>query len=286
MNNTSLLTLSVRYNWIGDDGAKAFAALLLSNNTLRELDISRNRIGSEGTQAVMKSMWHNRALIELNLQLNLIYDKGGLFIGAALAHNTTLQKLDLMDCLVGDAGCVSIFESLGATADTQNEMEARQMRRQKNMGANHRVQVLTATHCNTLQHTATHCSTLQHTAVHWNTLRHADTFLSLIHSPLFSCSRCLSFSLQVLTMSGNEIGDIGAVTVGKALNSNRGLVRLDLSRNRLMDKGATALARVEIVCCSVLQGVVGCCRVLQCVAVCCSVLQSSDEWDSIFRARD
>ena len=63
-------------------------------------------------------------------------------------------------------------------------------------------------------------------------------------------------------MSGNEIGDIGAGTIGKALNTNRGLVKLDLSRNRLMDKGATALARVEIVCCNVLQCVAGCYRVL------------------------
>ena len=31
---------------------------------------------------------------------------------------------------------------------------------------------ISATHCNTLQHTATHCNTLQHTATHCNTLQH------------------------------------------------------------------------------------------------------------------
>jgi len=34
-----------------------------------------------------------------------------------------------------------------------------------------RAQCMTATHCNTLQHTATHCNTLQHTATHCNTLQ-------------------------------------------------------------------------------------------------------------------
>jgi len=34
---------------------------------------------------------------------------------------------------------------------------------------------LSATHCNTLQHTATHCNTLQHTATHCNTLQHTAT---------------------------------------------------------------------------------------------------------------
>jgi len=32
------------------------------------------------------------------------------------------------------------------------------------------LQLLAATHCNTLQHTTTHCNTLQHTATHCNTL--------------------------------------------------------------------------------------------------------------------
>ena len=35
--------------------------------------------------------------------------------------------------------------------------------------------IVTATHCNTLQHTATHCNTLQHTATHCNTLQHTAT---------------------------------------------------------------------------------------------------------------
>jgi len=33
------------------------------------------------------------------------------------------------------------------------------------------MRVLTATHCNTLQHTATHCNTLQHTATHFSLMR-------------------------------------------------------------------------------------------------------------------
>ena len=38
-----------------------------------------------------------------------------------------------------------------------------------------KMDVLAATHCNTLQHTATHCNTLQHTAPHGNTLQHTAT---------------------------------------------------------------------------------------------------------------
>jgi len=36
---------------------------------------------------------------------------------------------------------------------------------------------MTATHCNTLQHTVTHCNTLQHTTTHCNTLQHTSRII-------------------------------------------------------------------------------------------------------------
>jgi len=39
--------------------------------------------------------------------------------------------------------------------------------------------IVTATHCNTLEHTATHCNALQHTATHCNTLQHTATHCTL-----------------------------------------------------------------------------------------------------------
>ena len=47
---------------------------------------------------------------------------------------------------------------------------------------------LTATHCNTLQHTATHCNTLQHTATHCNTLQHAATHCSALQHTATHCN--------------------------------------------------------------------------------------------------
>ena len=47
--------------------------------------------------------------------------------------------------------------------------------------------VVTATHCNTLQHTATHCNTLQHTATHCNTLQHTTTLV--VTAPIYPCHK-------------------------------------------------------------------------------------------------
>ena len=54
------------------------------------------------------------------------------------------------------------------------------------------VHIITATYCNTLQHTATHCNTLQHTATHCNTLQHTATHCdTLQHTALLRRCRVL-----------------------------------------------------------------------------------------------
>jgi len=50
--------------------------------------------------------------------------------------------------------------------------------------------ILTATHCNTLQHTATHCNTLQHTATHCNSqicLLHTHNLRHIWHLRKHTC---------------------------------------------------------------------------------------------------
>jgi len=46
----------------------------------------------------------------------------------------------------------------------------------------------TATHCNTPQHTATHCNTLQHTATHCNALQHTATHCNTLQHTATHCN--------------------------------------------------------------------------------------------------
>jgi len=48
-------------------------------------------------------------------------------------------------------------------------------------GSNPRASNLTATHCNTLQHTATYCNKLQHTTTHCTTLHHTAPHYTTLH---------------------------------------------------------------------------------------------------------
>ena len=49
-------------------------------------------------------------------------------------------------------------------------------------------------------------------------------------------------STHVLNENGNNIGDIGAISIADSLKENCTLKSLDLSRNKIKDKGAFALS--------------------------------------------
>jgi Leucine-rich repeat (LRR) protein len=90
--NTTLQTIDLTNNRIGDEGAIALAG----NTTLQTLDLTNNRIGYEGARALAD----NKTLQTLNLDSNEIGDEGAI----ALAGNTTLQTLNLSDNKIGDEG--------------------------------------------------------------------------------------------------------------------------------------------------------------------------------------
>lgn len=83
---------------LGDLGAKAVCGALtaVQNAALRELCLGANGIGDEGAQAVAAALLSpSVALRRLSLRDNCITDKGALALAAALARNSTLEELDL-----------------------------------------------------------------------------------------------------------------------------------------------------------------------------------------------
>jgi len=114
---------------------------------------------------------------------------------------------------------------------------------------------VTATRCNTLQHTVPHCNTLQHTAIHCNTLQHIATHCN---------------ALQYTYIRNSIFAQVGCTE--NTTNSTNTSPYIHARRHQTISLSHT-LCYIRYVCCSVLQCVAVCCSVLQHVAVCCSVLQ-------------
>ena len=68
---------------------------LKENTTLQSLNLHRNSIGDEGAKALSEALKENTTLQSLNLQSNSIKYDGAKALSEALKENTTLQSLDL-----------------------------------------------------------------------------------------------------------------------------------------------------------------------------------------------
>jgi Ran GTPase-activating protein (RanGAP) involved in mRNA processing and transport len=74
--NTTLKTLGLYHNRIGNEGATALAGMLHTNTTLKTLNLTGNTIGNEGATA-LAGMLHNNTTLE-----SLRLDGYGNTIGA------------------------------------------------------------------------------------------------------------------------------------------------------------------------------------------------------------
>jgi Ran GTPase-activating protein (RanGAP) involved in mRNA processing and transport len=70
--NRTLRLLSLRENFVRDEGAILIAKALEGNVMLKEIDLVNCSIGVDGARALAKSLDRNRALLRLDLELNSI----------------------------------------------------------------------------------------------------------------------------------------------------------------------------------------------------------------------
>ena len=101
-SSTTLETINLSDNTIGDEDAKALADALKTNKTLHTLDLSGNEIGDTGAKALADALKINTTLHALDLGYNSITEEGVKAIAQMLiADNTTLLYIDLSKSLFG-----------------------------------------------------------------------------------------------------------------------------------------------------------------------------------------
>ncbi|KAF9541901.1 hypothetical protein EC957_002606 [Mortierella hygrophila] len=89
---------------------------VMANSTLTTLDLEDNSIGDYGTQALSEALKTNSTLTTLNLRDNSIRDTGAQALSEALKTNSTLTALDLEDNLIEDNGAQALSEALRANS--------------------------------------------------------------------------------------------------------------------------------------------------------------------------
>ncbi len=107
-----LETLSLPYNWIGNDGARALAPGLANLSLLEELTLQYNSIGVEGASALAAGLTDLRSLKKLDLSGNFIGNDGISALAPALASIQSFEELYLSNNSIGDDGVQALIEGI------------------------------------------------------------------------------------------------------------------------------------------------------------------------------
>jgi hypothetical protein len=110
--NTTITTLYLSGNNIGDKGAEKLAKALEKNTTITKLSLRSNNIGKAGAEVLAQALKENKTLTELDLGWNNIGDEGAEKLAEALKNNETLTTLDLSDNNIGEVGAKALAEAL------------------------------------------------------------------------------------------------------------------------------------------------------------------------------
>ena len=218
--NSSLITLNLNGNSIGDAGASSLSQALTANCALSTINLSRNLLGGAGASSLSLALISNSSLSTLDLSLNLIDGAGASSLFQALTANSSLTSLDLMYNSVGNDGALSLSQALAANSSlTSLDLSNNRI---DEAGALSLSQALTAN------------SSLTTLRISSNSI--GDTGASSLSRALTANS-----TLTTLKLKGNSIGDAGASSLSQALKVNSSMTTLDLGYNSIGDTGAFSL---------------------------------------------
>jgi tetratricopeptide (TPR) repeat protein len=100
-------------------------AVLKDNTTVTTLHLQQNQIGDIGSAAIGQGLASNKVLTYLNLQQNQIGDIGSAAIGQGLASNEKLTQLYLQQNQIGEEA-VATLKTAGARLGTNLQLQSQQ----------------------------------------------------------------------------------------------------------------------------------------------------------------
>ena len=219
--NTSLTSLDLYENSIGDEGAGSLSEALRVNTSLTSLDLSDNLIGDEGASSLSEALRVNTSLTSLHLPHNYIDDEGASSLSEALRVNTSLTSLNLGHNVFGDEGASSLSEALRVNTSLTS----------LNLGHN----VFGDEGASSLSETLRVNTSLTSLDLYENSI--GDEGASSLSEALR-----VNTTLTSLDLRYNSIGDEGASSLSEALRVNTSLTSLRLDRNSIGDEGASSLS--------------------------------------------
>ncbi|CAF1306784.1 unnamed protein product [Didymodactylos carnosus] len=218
---TKQTALDLRGDEISDDGAKAIATALMTNQTLTTLDLADNQISADGAKAIATALITNQTLTTLNLWNNKISADGAKAIATALMTNQTLTTLDLAD------NQISADEAKGIATPLMTNQTLTTLDLWNNQISDDGAKAI---------------ATALITKQTLTTLNLRSNEISDDGAKAIATALMTNQTLTTLNLWNNKISDDGAKAIATALMTNQTLITLNLRFNEISDDEAKAIA--------------------------------------------
>jgi Ran GTPase-activating protein (RanGAP) involved in mRNA processing and transport len=212
----NLHVIKLNGNGFSFDGCRYLCNAFKSSKRIRHMELANNRIGDDGAEVIGGLIKHHTSLLSIILDANFIGDDGVDQLGLALISNRTLLKLSLADNRFRTRGAERLSFHLQSNGSlTELNVSSNPLGPE---GVRHFGDLLGVT----------------------DSLKHLDissTQMMLSHSLLalhaITTSIRTNKSLKVLNMKNNNIDSDAALEIAYALSSNRQIVQMDTSFNKI-----------------------------------------------------
>ena len=231
--NTTLTSLNLRSNKLGDAAGAAIGRALETNTTLTSLNLESNNLGEAACAAISQALETNTTLTSLNLEGNNLGDAAGAAFGRALETNTTLTSLNLKHNNLGLAvRCVLLDAARPACTVTVSNLEACKQALLASKNAPE-VKDLNLTGCHVVDEDAGWLEAMLETNTTLTSLDLHNNHLGDAACAAISRALETNTTLTSLNLESNNLGKAGGAAIGRALETNTTLTSLHLDSNNL-----------------------------------------------------
>ncbi len=269
--DTTIVSLLLGTNGIGDAGAAAVAELIRQNDRLEIVYLGCNAITATGVAALAAALVESKTISGLWLKRNPLGVAGAVHIAQMLESNCSIHTLDLVHTQIGLAGLNSIVDTL---IDRNRTVERLYLggNRIDRTGAESIARLLSGNpRIKSLLLNVNHLSddgveiiamalsqntTLQELGLASNGIgdRGCIALMSALdrHPSLISLDLGYSPSTKVLGSNANQFSNISIESISQTIEHNELLQKLDLRRTNITDTGKerllTALEENHSIC--------------------------------------
>lgn len=233
-----LRRLDVAGSKIAPKAAQQLAQWVNGTSTLRELDISSTGVGAECFRDILASVGQNVYLEDITMRArsNAFGERGGAVFASALANLANLRSLDISANDLGDEGIAAVATALAKGCprliylDLSENLSAKSKRTTgaTQKGVKALISLLEAGEACPIE-----CLQLRGSKA---TVPVVEDILALI------ADIGVNDTLEELNLSGNSLGNKGAVALGKMVQTNKALHTLVWDDNGTGPQGFQAFA--------------------------------------------